>query len=64
MLKFEFEPLHIEVVEDTAIGYMSYEEAWTTSAGEEEHHSGRWAATFVKHNGEWKFLNWSWSVVK
>jgi len=60
MLKFECDPLEIQVEGNFAILHLNYEEILRDSTGKEISHSGRWSATMLKQDDKWVFISWSW----
>jgi len=60
LLKFECDPLEIQVEGNFAILHLNYEEILRDSTGKETSSSGRWSATMLKQDNKWLFMSWSW----
>lgn len=56
----ELKPLAVQVTGDVAVLHVAYREEATTKAGVKEKFAGRWTATALKEDGNWRFLTWTW----
>jgi ketosteroid isomerase-like protein len=60
LIKFDGDPLEIQVEGGVAIMHLTYDESFSDSSGKEVINSGRWTATMLKQGNKWVFLSWSW----
>jgi ketosteroid isomerase-like protein len=60
LIKFDGDPLEIQVEGNIAIMHLKYDESFSDSTGKEITASGPWTATMLKQDNKWVFLSWSW----
>jgi len=60
LIKFDADPLEIQVEGSVAIMHLTYDESFSDSSGKKVINSGPWTATMVKKGNKWFFLSWSW----
>ncbi len=60
LLKFEGDPLEIQVEGNVAILHFTYTEVFTDPTGKKITTAGLGSATMVKQRNRWVSLSWSW----
>jgi len=62
IIKFDANPLEIQVEGKIAIMHLNYNEIFSDSSGKETTNAGSWTATMMKQGKKWIFLSWSWKA--